>query len=100
MAKLHSAFVLGGNTLPIGIIRYNPDPFQVNGKTKKMLKHDRESKLLEVVNSWTFGEPGSVEIQYMYYDAKQSNNDRPSLNIWEDPLYDLIVQGCCWDPIV
>ena len=104
MSKIHTAFALSGNTLPLGIIRYNPDDFKVDDKkiNKRVCgKEHREAELVQVIKSWEFGEPGSLEIQYMYYDAEiDDDTGRPTLDIWKDPMFDLVLQECCRVPII
>ena len=31
VSKIHTALVLGGNTLPVGVILYDPDAFSIAG---------------------------------------------------------------------
>ena len=94
MSKIHTAFILDGNTLPVGIIRYNPDNFVVDGVHQNVPKKVRLQKLLNVIQNWSFGKPGSLEIQYMYYSGYHVDHIA-RLDIWKDPLYDLFLQGCC-----
>ena len=49
MGQLFQAFLVGGNTMPVGIIRYNPHAFTVDECAKKVLKKDRERRLAEVI---------------------------------------------------
>jgi hypothetical protein len=95
VSKIHTAVVLEGKTLPVGVIRYNPDAFSVDGVRQKVPKRDREERLLGVIRGWRFGKPGSLEIQYMYYEG----DGVAGLDIWKDPLYDLVMQDCCRQPI-
>jgi hypothetical protein len=82
VSKIHTALMLEGNTLPIGVICYNPDAFSVDGvRRHKVPKRDREERQLGVIRDWRFGEPGSLEIHYMYYDG----DSVAGLDIWKDP---------------
>ena len=51
MSKIHTAFVLGGNTLPVGIIRYNPDAYKVDDKARKINQRDKEAQLVDKINN-------------------------------------------------
>ena len=93
MRKMHHAMEQGGNTLPLSILRYNPNAFQVNGITRRIPKKDREAKLLETIGSWQHGPAGSLSIQHMFYSCCVSG-DRPRLCIWDDADLDDIVECC------
>ena len=66
MADVHRTLALEGNTLPLAFVRYNPDAHRLNGTLVRVLKKDREAKLVEVLNSWKFDRPFGV--YYIYYD--------------------------------
>lgn len=100
MSKIITALLMSGNTLPIGIIRYNPDGYTIDGKKQRKTQKIREQQLVKVINNWQFGEPGSLEIQYMFYDCDTVDDEQLALKIWEDPLYDTIMTQCCRPPIV
>lgn len=96
MGKLHKEFM---NTLPIGMIRYNPDSYEIDGKKQHKLKRDREAELVRVIKEWQFGGEGSFEIQYMYYDTCTTGEGSNALEIWDDPVYDEVIKQCCRSPI-
>ena len=93
MRKMHHAMTLGGNTLPLSIIRYNPNAFKVDGVTRRISKKDRETKLLETIRSWQHGPPGSLSIQHMFYSCCVSG-DIPCLCVWEDADLEDIPECC------
>ena len=99
MTKMHTAFALEGNTLPIGIIRFNPDAFRVDGQLCRVSTIDRLAKLVDVVRQWKFGPEGSLQIQYMYYDCHTVEGSL-KLDIWNDSAYNKDAMKCCRDPIV
>lgn len=73
MNKVVESLLLEGNTLPIKWKRYNPDTMRVDGQTVKVLKRDRESRLLKEILS-TRNNFDGVQIQYMYYDVSEEQN--------------------------
>lgn len=99
MANMHSAFALEGNTLPVAIIRYNPDAFRVNDKLTRVLKKDREAALIKIIREWSFGLPCSLEVLYMFYDSITSD-DHAELIVWKDEEYDGTMLTCCLKPIL
>ncbi len=90
MGGLFQAFLIGGNTIPVGIIRYNPHTYAADGHPCKVLKKDRETRLAETVRGWQFAASGTLQIQYMYYDTKEGD-----LAICSDPLYPDTMKRCC-----
>ena len=98
MTKIHTAFAVEGNTLPVGIIRYNPHAFRVDGQLRKVSMKDRLAKLVEVIKNWEAGPDGSLQIQYMYYDCHNVDG-KLQLDIWDDSDYSQDVVACCKDPI-
>ena len=78
---VHRSLVLEGNTLPVAFIRYNPNAFKVDGKTKRTSKYVREKALVDAMRNWEFKR--DFEILYMYYDE-----DSSAPSILSDPEYD------------
>lgn len=94
MLKIRESLLLGGNTLPVRFIRYNPHAYQVDGKTKRTNKKDREKKLLEVVRSATL-KISDFSIQYLFYDVVDSRNV-----IWDDEAFvSTDLEACCLPPL-
>jgi hypothetical protein len=92
MTKLYESLLLGGNTLPVGIIRYNPDAYTVNGVKISRQQKEREAKLLSTIRAWSFDNP--LILQYMYYDAV-SDVSGTRLLTWDDPSYCQMLKKCC-----
>lgn len=93
MAKTYEVMTLEGNTLPVVIFRYNPHAFTVDGVTTRVLKRDREARLIERLReAFETPRPG-LTIQYLYYDVVEGQNE-----IWNHPSYSL--QDCCLPPII
>jgi hypothetical protein len=69
MNEIFSSLAIGGNTLPISFIRYNPNSFSKDGVKKRddYPKKLREEKLLETIANWEFTQRAGVF--YMYYDS-------------------------------
>ena len=99
MADLHQAFLMEGNTLPVAFLRYNPHAFKVDGVTKRTTKKEREARLLDVIRNWQHTPPGSLSIQYMYYNSETVDGKLQPV-IWEDPEYDSTMKSCCMAVIV
>ena len=71
MAKILESLTVGGNTLLITFIRYNPCAFRINGVLQRVLKNDREAELLRVLNDAslpTYDPDRELTVTYMYYD--------------------------------
>lgn len=100
MTKIIAALRIEGNTLPIGILRYNPDSFTINDKNQRKLQRNREQTLIQTINEWKFAEIGSFEIQYMFYNCQSTDDGQFSLDIWDEPEYESIMVECCRPPIV
>ena len=99
MTKIHTAFAVEGNTLPVGVIRYNPHAFRVDGRLRRVSTADRLARLVDVIKTWDFGPEGSLQIQYMYYDCHTVARIDPCLTIWSDAEYNSEVRSCCKIPI-
>jgi hypothetical protein len=67
MLSIYESWMIEGNTLPVHIIRYNPHAFQVDGKSAKVMKKDREAQLLEVINeaAETASSDQDLQVQYV-----------------------------------
>lgn len=70
MAKAVESLALGGNTLPLVIIRYNPHGFKVDGRRAHVKMYEREAELVKLISGadspvYT-GRP--LAVAYMYYD--------------------------------
>jgi hypothetical protein len=50
IAEIVESWAVGGNTLPIVFIRYNPHGFTVNGVEQKVSQEKRLEKLFEILN--------------------------------------------------
>lgn len=63
--RICETLALEGNTLPIVIIRLNPDVYKVDGQTKRIYKIDRYNEVLRLIRETTSTAPLSVV--YCYY---------------------------------
>ena len=63
--RICETLALEGNTLPIVIIRLNPDIYKVNGHAKRIYKIDRYNEVLRLIRETTSAAPLSVI--YCYY---------------------------------
>jgi len=71
MNNIVSAWRLGGNSIPIVFIRYNPHAFVVDGTTKRTTIGERHKKLIELLDHIRNTEPvKEVQIFYMFYDTE------------------------------
>lgn len=93
MAKITESLALGGNTLPVVFVRYNPDTFKVDGATKRVLKVEREKQLVQFLRGMqTPLKP--LSIQYMFYNCTDG-----VLDVVRDPDYNAEMKKCCFPPI-
>jgi len=68
ISNLLTALVMNGNTLPIFLIRFNPDGYKVNGvrgKVPLQQRYDHLKKYIENTPTPTI----AFSIHYMYYDT-------------------------------
>ena len=69
MTRIVETLMLEGNSLPILFVRYNPHAFSIDGvRQKKVLKVDREKRLVEYLQNVTFDK--DFGIKYMFYDEQ------------------------------
>jgi hypothetical protein len=77
--------------LPISIIRYNPHGFKVNGVRASVPKVERESKLIETIQSW---QPNGDELQYMFYSATSVDGKMIADITFHKEYHSLVLQQC------
>ena len=99
MTKVHAAFAVEGNTLPLLFIRYNPHAFRVDGQLHTVRTRDRLARLVQFVKEWQSSADKPLEVQYMFYSC-ETLQGCPCLNIWSDAAYNNEVRACCREPIV
>jgi len=72
MNNIVAAWCLGGNSVPIIFIRYNPHAFKVDGKTKRTQMAERHKKLAQLLDHIINMEPvNDVQVYYMFYDTDE-----------------------------
>lgn len=76
MMYVMSAISLDDNDRPTFWIRFNPNAFKVDGKTKRVPKKIRYTRLIDLIRGTDVG------VVYMYYDVSGGN---PCIT--QDPLY-------------
>jgi len=72
MTKIYESLAIGGNTLPITFIRFNPDVYRICDDRQKMPNKKRDAKLIEIINDPThviYTNTKPMAIHYMYYDT-------------------------------
>ena len=92
MENIYSAFLLDGNTLPLVMIRYNPDAFRIDGVTERVPSVLRQKRLLQILEYYKALPAGSLpsasfSVVYMYYSASTNCDGNASLDIASDPDY-------------
>jgi hypothetical protein len=95
MLKILESLTIGGNTINITFIRYNPDSYKVNDKIEKVLKKERENDLINILkddNHLIYTINKSLAIYYMYYDKKDINDKYPLITY--DIDYDETIKQC------
>jgi hypothetical protein len=63
--RIHETLAIEGNTLPIVIIRLNPDVCKIDGKPKRIYKIDRYRKVLHLMREWE--SDALLSVVYCYY---------------------------------
>jgi len=83
MNNIVASWRLGGNSMPIIFIRYNPHAFKIDGETKRTTMTERHKKLTELLDRLRTTEPKrDVQIFYMFYDIELG-----SPKVLSDPEY-------------
>ena len=61
------------------VLRYNPDAFQIGGKTRYTAKKERQAKLLEVIASWDVDPAPDLGFArfFLFYDAESEDAPLP-----------------------
>ena len=75
MGHIMAGVRLGGNSMPVLFIRYNPHSFKINYEKQKGLpKKEREQILIQFIKDYK--SPGEgLDIAYMYYDYETDGDD-------------------------
>lgn len=97
-------------------IRFNPHTFLRNGLKQlvsasdkvqaEQVRQAREKRLVKVIKEADFGAPGSLRVQYMYYNCylplvpADDNDHIYHLNIWLNPAYFESIRRICMPVIV
>jgi hypothetical protein len=91
MAKVAESLAMGGCTLPVLWLRYNPGAFRVDGELQRLPKKQREAELLAFIGGWEFpnDEDQTCFVKYMYYDT-----DGGVLAVHVDPMYHQLMRAC------
>lgn len=93
MSKVLESLTIEGNTLPIIFVRYNPHTFSVDGCRQRLLKRDREDRLISILTSpesTIYNQGRGLTIQYMYFDMGDG-----IINVLRDPDYHRYFAECC-----
>jgi hypothetical protein len=93
MSKIIETLAIEGNTLPIVFIRYNPNAYRVDGELQKVLKKDREEKLIELLSderSIIYNTDQLLSVLYMYYDMIDGEPE-----VFTDEEYNNCIKECC-----
>lgn len=83
-AKMYNVFetlTLGGNTLPIVFIRYNPDKFTIDDEVVKIYKTERMEQVYNFITNYSH-DNRKYAIIYFFYDLVNDN-----LSVLDDPEY-------------
>ncbi len=105
MSHIHESMAIGGNTLPVVFLRYNPQQYTVNGKLQRKPRKYREERLIQLLQdpSSDVGSGSSLAIKYMYYDAKttkEGGSATTRLEIHDDPDYNAVMRSCCLQSVI
>ncbi len=87
---------LGGNTLPVLFIRYNPNGYTVDGQLLRTSRKAREAQLVRFLSTGIQGVAHApLTILYMYYDVAAGQ-----VCAVRDPEYHPHIAECCGQAIV
>lgn len=96
MSHIMLSLTVGGNTLPISFIRYNPDAFHVRGEICTVQRRDREAALIKLLKDPKSFTDAPLSIRYMFYDSADGIN----ADVSQDPDYNDHMAECCLSPIL
>eukprot|EP00884_Botryococcus_braunii_P003008 jgi/Botrbrau1/12708/Bobra.67_1s0071.1 len=96
MGNVIEALTLGGNTLPICFVRYNPNAFRVNGELQRINKTHREKFLVEFLNDPNNFPDMPLSIRYLFYDTQDGEIPEVCL----DADYNEQMRECCLPLVV
>ena len=86
-----TASVALGSNHQVRILHYNPDPFQIDGKTRAATQKQRIAKLLEALEE---DEPQGFERWYLFYDAASGATLPNIAEEWDEAAKE--VSHICW----
>ena len=93
MTYIMQGLTLGGNSLPVVFLRYNPDGYKVDGKTRRTKKKTREHELIRWLEHFEPDRGVPLRIMYMYYDSVTVGKDLvPQATL--DPMYNKHLREC------
>lgn len=105
MGHVQTAFTIGmvGRPMPPVVwLRYNPNAFRIDQDRQRVLKRDREARLVETIQKYKPSRP--LSIVYMYYDCYttqgESGNAMLLPSILNEEDYDENVKAFVDPPIV
>ena len=98
MCAAKEALVLGGCDLPLAFVRFNPDPFTVNGETRRTFAETREARLVEVIRElMTRRDLPPLSVKYLFYST---NDDGTRLDLWDNEGFDPSFVALCERPVI
>jgi hypothetical protein len=89
MTEFHRSVMAARMDLPIVFVRYNPDAYKVDGKTRKTTLTVREATLISLIRNISVDKDQGLGVYYLFYDS-----DREQPSIFEDPEYDDYFKQC------
>ena len=93
MGHIMTGLTIGGNTLPVLFIRYNPHSFKINYKKHKgPPKKEREQILIQFIKDYK-SRVVPLDIAYMYYDY-ETNGDVVNLVVTNSNEYHPQMKEC------
>ena len=77
--EAHPSVALG-SAHKLAIVRYNPDPFKVAGRTVRTPKKERRARLLQLLHSLLQEEPErQFQRLFLYYDRAAEDSELPAV---------------------
>lgn len=94
MSKIIESLTIGGLTMPVLFIRYNPNTYFVDDIKCRVKQEDRQKTLIEYIKNYKSDPDKLLQVQYMFYDIKDEK-----LVIHNSDEYNELFKNCCLEPI-
>ena len=77
MLQVYESLLVGGNTLPVTWLRYNPHAHRVSGARPRVSKAEREAQVCAWLRAAREADAGPLTVAYAYYDKDAAGDVAP-----------------------